>query len=377
MSNILRRRRGLNPISLAIVVLLAAILSLLIYRTIPSNVPDTEHSEDWVQITSKSSLIHVGSNDSFATSQEGIQAGRLVLNYLEKKNLESAKKAIAIYKTIVPVENYGGEYTALQWFCEYGLAGESQKDKFITNKYIASFYDYFAANDFARLKEYLQRKYQLATLPDTGTQEAENSKAVLEDTILFNNPRREEWEKTSKVFSLMKIKEGQVIADVGSGPGYYSYQLAEKVGNKGKVYSIDTVQNHLDYIENVKKKYGITNIKTVHTDGENIGVTKNTVDLVFLCSLYHNIYGMNKEHNRDVFVNSIRDALKPDGTLFLVDNALVKDSQLPYHGPYVAKELIIGQLKYYGFRLVEQYQPIPQRYVLVFKKSEKLTASQS
>jgi hypothetical protein len=30
--------------------------------------------------------------------------------------------------------------------------------------------------------------------------------------------------------------------------------------------------------------------------------------------------------------------------------------------------LIIGQLYYYGFDLIEQYQFIPQRYVLVFKR---------
>jgi ubiquinone/menaquinone biosynthesis C-methylase UbiE len=369
MSNIIRTRRKTDPLALAVIFLLAAILAVVIYKFTPFSSPKSDSSGEWVQITSKSSLIHVGSNDSFATSQEGIQAGRYVLDFLEKKNPESAKKAIVIYKQIVPTENYGGEYTALQWFCEYGLVGEKEKAKFITNKYVASFYDYFAANDYARLKEYLQRKYKLANLPDIGTQEGEDRKSVLEDTILFNNPRREAWEKTSEVFKLMNLKQGQTIADVGSGPGYYSYQFAEKVGDKGKVYAIDTVQDHLNYIETVKKKYDITNIKTVHTDGKNIGVTKNTADLVFLCSLYHNIYGMDKEHNRDVFVNSIKSSLKPDGTLFVVDNALVKDNKLPYHGPYIAKELIIGQMKYYGFRLEKQYQPIPQRYVLVFKKS--------
>jgi ubiquinone/menaquinone biosynthesis C-methylase UbiE len=368
MSNIIRSKRATNPLALAIIFLLAALLAVVVYKFTPLNNAPSRNDGEWVQITSKSSLIHVGSNDSFATSQEGIQAGRYVLNFLETKNPASAKAAIAIYKQIVPVENYGGEYTALQWFCEYLLAGESEKAKFVPDKYVGNFYDYFAANDFARLKEYLQRKYQLATLKDQGTQEAENRKAVLEDTILFNNPRRDAWENTSKVIELMKLKQGQTIVDVGSGPGYYSFKFAEKVGDKGKVYSIDTVRDHLDYIENVKQKYAINNVNTIHTDGENIGVAKNTADLVFLCSLYHNIYGMDKEHNRDVFVKSIKDALKPDGTLFLVDNALVKDSQIPYHGPYVAKELIIGQMKYYGFRLVEQYQPITQRYVLVFKK---------
>jgi hypothetical protein len=52
----------------------------------------------------------------------------------------------------------------------------------------------------------------------------------------------------------------------------------------------------------------------------------------------------------------------------IVDNAVVQNGQLPYHGPHIAKELVIGQLYYYGFDLTEQYQFIPQRYVLVFKK---------
>lgn len=41
---------------------------------------------------------------------------------------------------------------------------------------------------------------------------------------------------------------------------------------------------------------------------------------------------------------------------------------LPYHGPYIAKELIIAQMLNYGFDLLRQYQHIPQRYLLVFKK---------
>jgi hypothetical protein len=58
-----------------------------------------------------------------------------------------------------------------------------------------------------------------------------------------------------------------------------------------------------------------------------------------------------------------------------VDNAVVTQGTLPYHGPHIAKELIIGQLYYYGFDLAEQYQFIPQRYVLVFKKRTDQTTS--
>jgi hypothetical protein len=42
---------------------------------------------------------------------------------------------------------------------------------------------------------------------------------------------------------------------------------------------------------------------------------------------------------------------------------------LPYHGPYVAKELLIAQMLNYGFDLVEEHQFVPQRYLLVLRNA--------
>ena len=88
-----------------------------------------------------------------------------------------------------------------------------------------------------------------------------------------------------------------------------------------------------------------------------------------MCSLYHFIYAAASEEERESFIGSIKRRLKPDGSLVIVDNALVEDQTLPYHGPYIAKELVIRQLKHYGFTLVAAHQFIPQRYMLVFKLS--------
>jgi hypothetical protein len=42
----------------------------------------------------------------------------------------------------------------------------------------------------------------------------------------------------------------------------------------------------------------------------------------------------------------------------------------PSYWAPIDRRLIIEQLKYYGFRLVQTTQPIPQRYVLVFQKDK-------
>jgi ubiquinone/menaquinone biosynthesis C-methylase UbiE len=325
-----------------------------------------------IPIESLASIIHVGSHDSFATTKEGVSAGTLMLEALEKKKMESAKDASEIYSRIIPLENYGGEYTALQWFADYIQADPAKQKATLTDRYITSTFNFFAENDYARLKEYLMRKYKLGNIPDRETETGTNRKAFLEDFILFNNPRREEWEKTSKIVASLGLKKGDKIADIGSGPGNYSFRFSDIVGEQGKVYSIDTVNDHLNYVKSTSEKLGIKNIQTVATNGDTTGLSPASVDYAYMCSLYHNIYGLTKEESRTSFVKSIYSSLKPGGTLFVVDNALVTNKkELPYHGPYIAKELIVGQLKFYGFQFVKDYAFTPQRYVLVFQKPNK------
>jgi SAM-dependent methyltransferase len=330
-----------------------------------------------VPVNSYMSLVHVGSNDSFAITTEGRQAAALLLSALEEPDHEKARdegrQASKIYDQIIPRENYGGEYSALQWFADYSSADPQDKPSFLEDPQTKFFFRVYSGNDYAILREYLIRKYRLRDIGDEDTRGGQDRKAWLEDTILFNNPRRESWERTSALLSLLKLRQGEKIADVGSGPGYFTFKFARMVGPEGRVYAIDTVAAHLRYVENAKKAMGVDNIATVETDGRSLGLAgpDAKVDAIFLCSLYHNIYAMSTPPERDGLINSFKDALTDDGTLYLVDNGLVPPGVLPYHGPYIAKELIIAQMLNYGFELVEQHQFIPQRYLLVFKKKKE------
>ena len=78
--------------------------------------------------------------------------------------------------------------------------------------------------------------------------------------------------------------------------------------------------------------------------------------------------GVASEPARKSLVSSIKRSLKPGGRFIVVDNGPVEDRQLPYHGPYITKELLINQLEHYGFKFLSYKQIIPQRYLLVFQK---------
>jgi SAM-dependent methyltransferase len=323
----------------------------------------------------KMSIVHVGGNDTFAITPEGRNAGNLLFQALTQKDRNAALQAIEVWNTIIPKENYGGEYSALQWFANYFIAAPSEQRKMLVDPYVTEFFHFFADRNFSVLKEYLKRKYHTADIGDEETYAGQTRKALLEDTILFGNPRREEWERTSKFMEFIELKPGQRVADLGSGPGYYTFKFAQKVGSLGKVYAIDTVKEHLNNVSGIASRIGVKNIDFVHTDGRTLGLAEKKVDAVFACSLYHNIYAMSTEVERTELLNSIKNALSDNGVLYLLDNGLVAPGTLPYHGPYIDKGLLIDQLNAYGFELIADQQPIPQRYLLAFKKVQAVAVN--
>lgn len=313
------------------------------------------------------SLVHVGGRDTFNVTTQGRAAGTTLYAALERHDLNLAKVASDIWDEIIPIENYGGEYTTLQWFAHYYMATEAERAKMVADPYTRVFYEYFAKDDYATLKEFLKRKYHAADIGDEQTSEGQQRKVFLEDLVNFANPRREEWEKTSSFIKVIDPKPGDSIADVGAGPGYYSFKLAAQVGRSGRVFAIDTEVPHIKYVEAVKATLGVENIQTVLSDGRTIGQLETKVDKVVLCSLYHNVYAMTNAGDRESFVNAIKGVLKDGGHIYLIDNAAVRPGSLPYHGPYVAKEMVAAQLVSSGFKLVAYHQPIIQRYALVFR----------
>ena len=50
---------------------------------------------------------------------------------------------------------------------------------------------------------------------------------------------RDKWQKPEEVIRALRIQPGQVVADLGSGSGYFTFRLARAVDPGGKVYAVD------------------------------------------------------------------------------------------------------------------------------------------
>ena len=355
---------------------------VLIFRYSDSNDIDKPsfspiESGHTIAIADSRSAVHIGSLDSFDITPTGIAAAEHLYQALDVSDQKAARAAIAIYDNIIPKENFGGEYTALRWVAKYLVATSDARAVMTRDPVTAEYLAYLSENKFERLKSFLSRKYKLGkeeiTVEEVLDEEAIKIGIVqrqsLEDFLLFNNPERESWEKSSLILANLPLKVGDTVVDVGSGPGYFSFKFADIVGDSGKVYALDTKKPHIDYIEALIEKWGTNNLIPSVSSTAGLGLDiKGEADVVFMCSLYHILYAVSSVDEREGMIKGIRDVLKPGGKLVVVDNGPVEEQNLPYHGPYIRKELIEAQLAEYGFILEQTHQIIPQRYMLVFER---------
>ena len=291
---------------------------------------------------------------------------------------EKIEKAHEMFAELWPKERIGDDYTAFMWFCEYYLADDDKKAEMLSDYRDKMYFDFFGGNDYEKLKKYLYIKFYL--------EKEESDDADIEtcfeyegkdfpigtlnewnEYFVFNNPNRFLWEKTDAMLDLLDIKEGESIADLGCGGGYFTYEFSKMVGEKGTVYATEINKDAMKYLDALKDEYNVKNIKTLVTRMNDCKLKENSVDKVFMCSMYHAVYITDIEFVKDEFIASIKKGLKTGGQLIIVDNDVTDRFTPSYYGPGIMPELIISQLSFYGFKLVKKEQLIPQRFVLVFE----------
>ena len=91
------------------------------------------------------------------------------------------------------------------------------------------------------------------------------------------------------VMAQLQLEPGQVIADIGAGDGWWTKQIADRVGATGVVHAGEVVQGKVDAIT---RKYADTpQIKAYRCPMDGTGQPENSCDLVFISKTYHHLEG--------------------------------------------------------------------------------------
>jgi predicted O-methyltransferase YrrM len=326
------------------------------------NQPTGPAAEALAMADPRDSLVYLPFNSLTSDSPEGVAAARLLLRYLDDGDRGALEQALERYRALHSVENFGGEYTTLQWFCEYELADAAARAELLSDDDGRRFVELFGDKDWAPFRGYLEGKYGLVRA------EPEQLR-YLDEIVRFNSPYRAEWEKTDRVMELLDLEPGMEVADVGAGAGYFSFRMADRVGAEGRVYAVEMNPLHLDYMRFVAAVEAMDNVSVVPTDGAFPAVADGSLDRVFMCSSYQAIYMSFREAERTTWIQDMLRALQPGGLVVISENEPAVDpGVVPYRGISVSQPLVLGQLLSHGLELVSAEQLVPQRYVLVLRK---------
>ncbi|MFQ5715073.1 MAG: class I SAM-dependent methyltransferase [Candidatus Scalinduaceae bacterium] len=177
---------------------------------------------------------------------------------------------------------------------------------------------------------------------------------------ILERPR--EWQDIDEIMYRMRIHNGDVVADIGAGSGYFTIPLARKVGTEGRVYAEDIQKEMTDYISQKVKKLHLKNIRIILGKVENPLIPNNSLNHAFIANTYHEL------ERPLLLLNNIKKDLRSHGKLTIIDWDPTKD---PTFGPpkeeKVPVDIVIKEAEKVGFKLMEKHDFMPYHYFLIFK----------
>jgi arsenite methyltransferase len=189
-----------------------------------------------------------------------------------------------------------------------------------------------------------------------GEQVIRNPKAEM-----FNRKASDPKNKPYEVLKALELQQGQKVADIGAGGGYFSLQFAEIVGADGRVFAVDTNPQFLDFIKKTAKEKGLGNVVTILTEKDKPTLLGENLNLIFMRNVCHHLA------NRAEYFKKLKDALKPEGKIAIIEYR--RDKGFSFHrlfGHYVQKEKIIKEMEQAGYQLEKDLDFLPEQSFTVF-----------
>jgi len=113
-----------------------------------------------------------------------------------------------------------------------------------------------------------------------------------------------------KILQGANIASGQTVVEVGCGPGFFTMDAAEMVGESGRLIAIEPLSDFVDKVKGEVQKAGLKNVEVLNRDALNTGLEDKSVDLVLLFGVVpFPTLPLNK------LLPEIHRILKTDGTL--------------------------------------------------------------
>ncbi len=119
-----------------------------------------------------------------------------------------------------------------------------------------------------------------------------------------------------KAIEVLDLSPGMQVADVGCGVGHYTFEIAEKLNEKGRIYAIDIRKNVLDKVASEAKEKGFSIVDVIWGDAEKVGGTKiadESVDVVVASNIFFQV------EDKDSLVKEFSRITKLNGKILIIE----------------------------------------------------------
>jgi len=145
-----------------------------------------------------------------------------------------------------------------------------------------------------------------------------------------------------QIMDTIGLKPGMVIGDIGAGRGRFTVWFADRVGEKGRVYANDIVEDYLREIDNRCQSLGFKNVVTCLGTVERPNIPEGVLDIAFMINVYHHL-------DKPVeLLTNLAPALKSEGVLVIAEAV---PGKFKHEGHSTPKEKLIEEADQAGYKL--------------------------
>jgi 2-polyprenyl-3-methyl-5-hydroxy-6-metoxy-1,4-benzoquinol methylase len=213
------------------------------------------------------------------------------------------------------------------------------------------------SNDQKRIKN--QRLAQADTIALPGDESFDLQVKKYED------PKRQNWQDPQFVIEALGDLQNKTIADVGSGTGYFTFQMAVPAK---KVIAIDIEQRFLNYIEDRKTEMYDKNlaakIETRLTEPDDPKLADGEVDIILVVNTISFIA------DRENYLTKLSNGLTSGGMVVIVDYELGEMPVGPAEQFKVDQSRVSKELRAAGFS-IENIDTASLQYQYLIKARKK------
>ncbi|MFM2218414.1 MAG: hypothetical protein RL240_2732 [Planctomycetota bacterium] len=174
----------------------------------------------------------------------------------------------------------------------------------------------------------------------------------------LNRPERIQEENPEEMLEQLKVQPGMTVCDMGCGDGYYTIELARRVGPTGKVIAVDIQPEMLQELSRRCEQNNLKNVDMILGLPHDPKLPEGKLDLILMVDVYHEF------SNPIEMLDSMHKSLKKDGRIALVEFR-GEDPQVPIKPEHkMTKKQILKEYEANAFRLVDQYDRLPWQHLM-------------